>query len=255
LIFEAHALNIQAGATIIPLATITGIRKCWTRFLNLIPLLPNSVAVSTRDGKEYRFVAFGRQDWIEAIEGALGVLTVSPTIDRMTSGERIFQIEIGKEVDRFFDDSSLPASGEAEFVLILGSVCSGKTTLRKQFFSKGYVLIDAAEIFLSLSKGEYFEFGEAFEEPMEIIGSLIAKRAIEERRNLVTEMIGEDVQAVFDAMTAINYKIQLKYLQCDMEEAYRRNLSRGDDNISASYTQVYHQRWILNAIKELGRSV
>jgi hypothetical protein len=68
-------------------------------------------------------------------------------------------------------------------------------------------------------------------------------------------MIGEDVQAVFDAMTAINYKIQLKYLQCDMEEAYRRNLSRGDDNISASYTQVYHQRWILNAIKELGRSV
>jgi hypothetical protein len=69
LIFESHALNIQTGPTIIPLGTITGTRKCWTKFLNLIPLFPNSVAVSTKDGKEYRFVTFDRQAWIDAIEG------------------------------------------------------------------------------------------------------------------------------------------------------------------------------------------
>jgi hypothetical protein len=68
LVFESHALNIQTGATIIPLASITGARKCWTKFLNLIPIFPNSVAVSTKEGKEYRFVTFGRQAWIEAIE-------------------------------------------------------------------------------------------------------------------------------------------------------------------------------------------
>jgi hypothetical protein len=68
LVFESHAFNIQTGATIIPLASITGARKCWTKFLNLIPIFPNSVAVSTKEGKEYRFVTFGRQAWIEAIE-------------------------------------------------------------------------------------------------------------------------------------------------------------------------------------------
>jgi hypothetical protein len=68
LVFESHAFNIQTGATIIPLASITGVRKCWTKFLNLIPIFPNSVAVSTKEGKEYRFVTFGRQAWIEAIE-------------------------------------------------------------------------------------------------------------------------------------------------------------------------------------------
>jgi hypothetical protein len=69
LIFESHAFSIQTGATIIALENITRARKCWTKFLNLIPLFPNSVAVATKEGKEYRFVAFNRQAWIDAIEG------------------------------------------------------------------------------------------------------------------------------------------------------------------------------------------
>jgi hypothetical protein len=69
LVFESHAFNIQTGSTIIPLASITGARKCWTRLLNLIPLFPNSIAVSTTEGKEYRFVTFGREAWIAAIDG------------------------------------------------------------------------------------------------------------------------------------------------------------------------------------------
>ncbi len=68
LIFESHAFNIQTGGTIIPLVSITGARKCWTRFLNLIPLVPNSVAVAAKDGKEYRFATFSRQAWIDAID-------------------------------------------------------------------------------------------------------------------------------------------------------------------------------------------
>jgi hypothetical protein len=68
LIFESHAFNIQTGRTIILLVNITGTRKCWTKFLNLIPLFPNSVAVATKEGKEYRFVTFDRQTWIDAID-------------------------------------------------------------------------------------------------------------------------------------------------------------------------------------------
>ena len=68
LVFEAHAINIQGGETAVPLKDVTGVRKCWTKFLNLIPVFPNSVAVSTKTGREYRFVLFGRQAWIDAIE-------------------------------------------------------------------------------------------------------------------------------------------------------------------------------------------
>ncbi len=69
LIFESHALNIQTGTTAIPLTGITGIRKCWTKFLNLVPIFPNSIAVSTQEGKVYRVVTSNRQAWIDAIEG------------------------------------------------------------------------------------------------------------------------------------------------------------------------------------------
>lgn len=68
LVFESHAFNIQTGTTTIPLTSITGARKCWTRFLNLIPVFPNSIAVSTTEGKEYRFVIFDRKAWIAAID-------------------------------------------------------------------------------------------------------------------------------------------------------------------------------------------
>jgi hypothetical protein len=68
-VFESHAFNIQTGTTIVPLASITGARECWTKFLNLIPLFPNSFAVATKEGSVFRFVTFGRQAWIDAIDG------------------------------------------------------------------------------------------------------------------------------------------------------------------------------------------
>jgi hypothetical protein len=53
----------------IPLERVVGVRKCWTKFLNILPVFSNSIAVSTSDGTEYRLVVFGRQGWINAIEG------------------------------------------------------------------------------------------------------------------------------------------------------------------------------------------
>ena len=167
---------------------------------------------------------------------------------------RAFVFDIGQEIENFFDDSSIPVNGQPEFVLILGAVCTGKTTLRKQQYSKGYVLIDAAEIFLSLSNGEYFDFGfEPFEQPLEVIGGMVARQAIFERRNIVTEMtvsFYQEIKAVIEAMRGIDYKVQITSVHCDLETAKKRNLNRGDDNISAWYTQLYHQRWIRNAAKE-----
>lgn len=70
LVFEAHAFNVRFGSTVIPLHTVTDTRKCWTKFLGLIPVFPNSLAVDTEKGKTYRFVLFGRDKWVRAIRRA-----------------------------------------------------------------------------------------------------------------------------------------------------------------------------------------
>ena len=69
LIFESHRFNVQKGATEIPLADVTDMRKTWTKFLGLIPIAPNSIAVTTRDGTVRQIVLSGRDAWLAAIYG------------------------------------------------------------------------------------------------------------------------------------------------------------------------------------------
>lgn len=68
LVFKAHAINFQGGTTDVPLSDIQSVQPCWTKFLGLVPLFPNSLAVTTKKGVEYRFVLFGRQAWADAID-------------------------------------------------------------------------------------------------------------------------------------------------------------------------------------------
>ncbi len=63
LIFEAHAFNFQNKNTILGLSSIDSIEKCWTKLLNLIPIMPNSLVIKSKEGEEYKFVLFGRNAW------------------------------------------------------------------------------------------------------------------------------------------------------------------------------------------------
>lgn len=56
------------------------------------------------------------------------------------------------EIDRYFDDTSLAGIESPGAVIIAGGVATGKTTLRRTEYSTGYVLLDAAEIFLVYAK-------------------------------------------------------------------------------------------------------
>ena len=67
LFFQSHSFNVQTGATEIPLSKVKGTELCWTKFLGVIPLFPNTLAVQTADGQEYRFVLYGRKQWAAAI--------------------------------------------------------------------------------------------------------------------------------------------------------------------------------------------
>lgn len=129
-------------------------------------------------------------------------------------------MDVSAEVDRLFDDSSLPADAQPVAVILTGGVAAGKTTVRKQKYSTGHVLIDAADIFLSLSRGEYLDFPEALQEPMELIGRLVTRRALTERRNIVTEIIGAEVEPVhqlIEALRSIGYSVQGAVITCDVE--------------------------------------
>ncbi len=67
LIFKSHKINIQTGITEIQLTDIESVKKCWTKFLGFIPLMPNSLAINTVDGKAFSFVLFGQSSWISAV--------------------------------------------------------------------------------------------------------------------------------------------------------------------------------------------
>lgn len=172
--------------------------------------------------------------------------------DQDSSPEQIYSYNLGSEVDRLFDDSSLVATERPKAVILMGGVASGKTTIRRQRFSKGFVLIDAAEIFHHLTPaGQSLDFPQALQEPLEIIGSMVARKAIKERRNIVTEIIGDEVDPTMELLSALKdsgYDIEPVGVTCSVEQALERNANRGD-NISAYYAGPFQQRWIVQACK------
>jgi dephospho-CoA kinase len=164
---------------------------------------------------------------------------------------RELRFSVDEEIGRFIDGSFVARPGERpEFVLLLGGVAAGKTTIRKQRYSKGYVVLDAGEIFLNLCQGANYEFGKDLDEVVDVIGYLIALQAMRERRNIVTEMTGGPCEEMIEAMLSVDYKIDVPYVHCDVETAMQRNSNRVGSDISAYYSGPYHARWIIRAAWE-----
>jgi len=168
--------------------------------------------------------------------------------------DRIHEINIGAQIDRLFDDSSLTHNGSPKAVVLMGGVAAGKTTLRLKDYSQGFVLIDAAELFHHLSNGdETLDFPDALLEPLELIGSLVARRAISERRGIVTEIIGADKAPTIElisSLKSVGYSVDIVGVACDLEESIRRNENRGD-NISAYYAEPFQRQWIIDACSQV----
>lgn len=139
-------------------------------------------------------------------------------------------------------------------VVLMGGVAAGKTTIRRQKYSQGYVLIDAAEIFIHLCYGQDLDFPGPLEEQLDLVGGALAYKALSEKRPIVTEIIGDDPRSTtefLESLKSIGYSIEIVGLTCDVESAIARNESRDIDNISAYYAAPYQMRWITSACKHL----
>ncbi|WP_341708853.1 GRAM domain-containing protein [Halopseudomonas sp.] len=71
LVFEAHNLNVQSFAAEVEISNIQSLEKAWTKFLGLMSIFPNSLSIYTKQGKEFRYVLFGRGAWAAAITATI----------------------------------------------------------------------------------------------------------------------------------------------------------------------------------------
>ena len=141
-----------------------------------------------------------------------------------------------------------------EFVIVMGGVCTGKTTFRKEKFADGYTHIDAGEIFIQLSQGQYYDFPCHLEEKMNQIGLDKMRESLKNRKNIVIEIIGENKELLINCaekLKKLNYSNKLILLQCEPDTALKRNADRDNNNISAYYCEPYHFGWVQQAVEGL----
>jgi dephospho-CoA kinase len=141
-----------------------------------------------------------------------------------------------------------------EIILVTGGVCTGKSTYINKNIPDDYVSIDAGDIFIELSEGEYYDFPAHLEDEMNRIGQEKLKEALTGRKNIVLELIGNDTTLMAELIGLLKktgYKVKLAQLTCDVDVAIERNNNRPEDNISAYFTEPYHFEWFKKVITEL----
>jgi len=143
------------------------------------------------------------------------------------------------------------ASGQPVIVIIMGPICAGKTTLRRQKYASGHVLVDAAQLFIDLG-GIELAFPSSLLEPMQAVGAEVARRAVAGRMSIVTEVVGSEfgrVVTLIDALKGAGYKVEVVGLTADLEACMERNANRAQDNISAYYAEPFQTRWLVEAAR------
>lgn len=166
-------------------------------------------------------------------------MTKSSTVATF-SGEEYLQIA---EAIRPFVESGA-SDTPPKFVVLMGGVAAGKTTIRKAQYTGGYTNFEYGEVYVAIEKmfgkehpriGEYGLFAS----------SLILGDCLENKKNLVIEIVGSEetkdaLIAVIDTMRNRGYDIAVTPVVADVAESYQRHLKAVEDDpdyISAHFTE------------------
>lgn len=166
--------------------------------------------------------------------------------NRQTDGFKVAQfageeyLKIGETVKSFWEKGiteTIP-----KFVVLMGGVGSGKTTIRRQEYKTGYVHFEFGEIFNAIKK-EFGEDNPKLSSYAAMASDMILRESLENKKNIVTEIIGDNyelITPVIDRMKENGYEVSVKGIACDPAEAYKRHLSAVKDDpeyLSAHFTQ------------------
>lgn len=166
-------------------------------------------------------------------------MTESSTIATF-SGDEYLQIA---EAIRPFIESGI-SQESPKFVILMGGVAAGKTTIRKAQYAKGYTNFEYGEVHVALEKA----FGKKHPRLHEyglFAGNLILGDCLENKKNLVIEIIGGEetknvLIALIDKMRNKGYEIAVTPIIADVAESYQRHLKaveKDPDYISAHFTE------------------
>lgn len=154
------------------------------------------------------------------------------------SGEEF--LLIGEIIKPFWENGV--SEDPPKFVMVMGGVGAGKTTIRRQQFGKGYVNFDIGDVYTTLKNAVGKEHPR-LPEYVAVAMDMIFKESIEAKKNIVIEIIGDSYEAitpVIDKMREAGYDVSVNGITCDPADAYQRHLKaikEDPDYISSYFTQ------------------
>lgn len=156
--------------------------------------------------------------------------------DPKTDKERYLEI-----AEPFWLEAS--ASSPPKFVIVTGGTGSGKTTQRRKKYSK-YVNFDFGEIEIAVKNAYAGVPEETIKKTAILLASFIFDISLQSKRDIVIEMIGDNLQSVKDlqaGMSKAGYDVSVDFVYCDPKEAYRRHVEAVAND--PAYTSAYFTQW------------
>lgn len=128
------------------------------------------------------------------------------------------------------------------FIIVAGGQGAGKSTIIKQKYSDGYVIVDSGKIYRKLTETKTID---RVEDDISLIGWALVSDAITTRKNIVIEIIFDKQHPIYEIvekMIDIGYKVEIEYVNADIVAAWERYL-KNRDNISSGYTEKQTLSW------------
>jgi predicted kinase len=148
--------------------------------------------------------------------------------------------------------SAAAPAEEPHLVLVLGPICGGKTTLRRQEWPD-HIPCDPAEVYRAITNG-------AAVIPVNLgmllaaTGRRLIERALSRRRHVAIEAVPDDaatrlIERTLELATEVGYHTEMAWVRADRETCHKRNQDRPWDDISSFDVQAEAFRWLIEGLE------
>jgi predicted kinase len=149
-------------------------------------------------------------------------------------------------------DSAVAADEDPHLVLVLGPICGGKTTLRRQEWPD-HIPCDPAEVYRLITDGAAvipINLGML----LAATGRRLMERALSRRRRIAIEAVPSDettrlIERALELATEVGYHTEMAWVRADKETCHKRNQDRAWDDISSFDVQAEAFRWLIDGLE------